>query len=628
MADAEVAVQAKGIPLHTAYPKQDGPQRVPVLFEIDVPQLAAQDRPAFELCIVLDRSGSMAGAKMRAALAAVRNAIDALWEGDVLHLVAYSDTSDTIFAGGTMHRTQELHRAAANITAGGQTNISDALLRAQDILTNSGEGPSSKRIFLLSDGQPSSGIQEVSGLGDLAQDIREGGMVISAFGIGGDINEDLMRAIANNGRGSYFFLRETIIRQTMEGAMSTLSRTIGFEAVIGVRSLPPAGQLVRIHRPLADSDASARHDTDGQQAAESVSLGTGNVWIGDLTSGSQKQSLIEASLTVPEDVGAGDLEMLSYELSYRCSSSHEIKRVTGVVSANIDLTTGLGERVPRVLVADEMQQLEPRMREFRELVQDGRRREALTLQSEIIQRLEAIQASDDQGFVSANLRRIRRVAERLEGGVISNAQAVLMVGEALERQAEGDIQHTSSFASVMATPEASYRADHEDNTLLGPTTAPRMGSFGFPSTHTRSEARRPGGRTRRFFRTCFPCFTDRSYPSSSPRAYSEHLNSDVSVDSLPASPPLRAPLHLLSPGFDVSSLPSEFLCPITHEPMTDPVVAQDGHTYERAAIVRWFSEGGLTSPKTGAQISSHSLLPNHALRAQIMTENDRRMLRA
>ena len=30
-----------------------------------------------------------------------------------------------------------------------------------------------------------------------------------------------------------------------------------------------------------------------------------------------------------------------------------------------------------------------------------------------------------------------------------------------------------------------------------------------------------------------------------------------------------------------------FLCPISHEPMVDPVIASDGVTYERACIEAW-----------------------------------------
>ena len=65
-----------------------------------------------------------------------------------------------------------------------------------------------------------------------------------------------------------------------------------------------------------------------------------------------------------------------------------------------------------------------------------------------------------------------------------------------------------------------------------------------------------------------------------------------------------------------TGIPDAFLCPITLELMTDPVVALDGHTYERSAIEDWFAGGNMLSPKTGAEIGQ-LLVPNHAMRAQI-----------
>jgi hypothetical protein len=37
---------------------------------------------------------------------------------------------------------------------------------------------------------------------------------------------------------------------------------------------------------------------------------------------------------------------------------------------------------------------------------------------------------------------------------------------------------------------------------------------------------------------------------------------------------------------------SGFLCPITHELMTDPVTDPDGHSYERSAIEDWLKKEG------------------------------------
>lgn len=37
-----------------------------------------------------------------------------------------------------------------------------------------------------------------------------------------------------------------------------------------------------------------------------------------------------------------------------------------------------------------------------------------------------------------------------------------------------------------------------------------------------------------------------------------------------------------------SQISNNLRCPITHELMKDPVMATDGHTYEREAIMKWF----------------------------------------
>jgi len=69
--------------------------------------------------------------------------------------------------------------------------------------------------------------------------------------------------------------------------------------------------------------------------------------------------------------------------------------------------------------------------------------------------------------------------------------------------------------------------------------------------------------------------------------------------------------------FDEDNIPNECFCPITQEIMEDPVIAQDGHTYERAAIKHWLGMGKRTSPKTGARLLSIELTSNHTMRSLI-----------
>ncbi|KAK2589010.1 hypothetical protein KPH14_001855 [Odynerus spinipes] len=70
---------------------------------------------------------------------------------------------------------------------------------------------------------------------------------------------------------------------------------------------------------------------------------------------------------------------------------------------------------------------------------------------------------------------------------------------------------------------------------------------------------------------------------------------------------------------DETEIPHEFLCPITHEIMREPVQCSDGFTYERAAINEWFLCGKYTSPMTNEPLHDTSFTPNINLRNTICT---------
>ena len=63
---------------------------------------------------------------------------------------------------------------------------------------------------------------------------------------------------------------------------------------------------------------------------------------------------------------------------------------------------------------------------------------------------------------------------------------------------------------------------------------------------------------------------------------------------------------------DIEPLPNMPHCPITGEPMRNPVVAADGHTYERTAIARWLKTSD-KSPLTGSILPHKNLVPNYML---------------
>jgi len=78
----------------------------------------------------------------------------------------------------------------------------------------------------------------------------------------------------------------------------------------------------------------------------------------------------------------------------------------------------------------------------------------------------------------------------------------------------------------------------------------------------------------------------------------------------------RARLRTLGLPDEAMRVPLEFLCPITQERMVDPVVASDGHSYEREAISHVLYRSSGLSPLTRERLR-HELFPNIALRKAI-----------
>ncbi|KAG2493692.1 hypothetical protein HYH03_008206 [Edaphochlamys debaryana] len=64
--------------------------------------------------------------------------------------------------------------------------------------------------------------------------------------------------------------------------------------------------------------------------------------------------------------------------------------------------------------------------------------------------------------------------------------------------------------------------------------------------------------------------------------------------------------------------PLEFVCPLTHTVMHDPVILHEtGHSYERPALINWWNKGNHFCPRSGQHLKRLSYTPNHSLRAAI-----------
>ncbi|KAH8070995.1 hypothetical protein JL720_11609 [Aureococcus anophagefferens] len=75
-------------------------------------------------------------------------------------------------------------------------------------------------------------------------------------------------------------------------------------------------------------------------------------------------------------------------------------------------------------------------------------------------------------------------------------------------------------------------------------------------------------------------------------------------------------------------VPDKLVCQITFELMKDPVMAADGHTFERVAIEQWFATGQRTSPATNEPLPDTRLIPNLAVKSMIAELLEKKKYRA
>jgi len=151
------------------------------------------------LGIALDRSGSMEGAKIRAARDGAINVVQAFDATMAFVVVAFSDRAQTLFgpALGTKENKQRAVQAIQVVTANGGTAMSTALHAIVDAL-----GPDqtrAKKMLLLTDGKNES--EQRAALDKAVARCAAANISVSAWGVGTDWDVNELRYIADQTRG-------------------------------------------------------------------------------------------------------------------------------------------------------------------------------------------------------------------------------------------------------------------------------------------------------------------------------------------------------------------------------------------------------------------------------------------
>ncbi len=166
---------------------------------------AETDRPPVNVALVLDKSGSMGGEKIRHAKEAAVMALERLRRDDILSVVAYDDTVSVRVPATKLSDKESVADAIRSIDAGGSTALFAGVSRGADELRKFLDKERVNRVILLSDGLANVGPSAPSDLAELGESLIREGISVTTIGLGLGYNEDLMTQLALKSDGNHMF---------------------------------------------------------------------------------------------------------------------------------------------------------------------------------------------------------------------------------------------------------------------------------------------------------------------------------------------------------------------------------------------------------------------------------------
>ncbi len=217
-----------------------------VMLEVHADAGKATARAPVNLSLVIDRSGSMKGNRLRNAIQGAAAAIDRLNDGDVVSVITFDARTNVLVPPTTIDASSRsrIRSDVQGITLGGDTCISCGIEDAMIQLDRTSGRVN--RMIVLSDGDATAGVRDIPGFRSMAQRARDRGTSITTIGVDVDYNEKIMTAIAADSNGRHYFVEnEASLERVFETEASTLTTTLA-SATEAQIELSPGVELVRV----------------------------------------------------------------------------------------------------------------------------------------------------------------------------------------------------------------------------------------------------------------------------------------------------------------------------------------------------------------------------------------------
>lgn len=284
---------------------------------VDVPETRPEMRPPMEVALVVDTSGSMAGAKIENARTAAAMLVRNLKDGDIVALDAFSDHARTIVGPTRLDATSrtEILRRISEVTPSGSTNMFAGLSLGESQLAAAPASHTIRRVVVVSDGIANVGPSSPDSLGMLAERGLSSRTQVTSLGVGNDYDERTLNALAIRSSGRMYHLSEPReLAQILRGELDLLDGTRASEAFVEIVPAPGVQVL-------------------GAEGIRADFTGGGlRIPLGALHSGQHREALVRVRITDPSMFEGHSRSLASVRLRFRDPQEGDLERIQEVVA--------------------------------------------------------------------------------------------------------------------------------------------------------------------------------------------------------------------------------------------------------------------------------------------------------
>lgn len=307
-----------------------------LLIGLQAKKIEFENRPVANFVFLLDVSGSMyADNKLPLVQKAFSMLTENLTSGDRVSIVTYAGYESVVLDGVPGDKTAMIVSALEDLEAGGSTAGAAGIEKAYELAEKNFIPGGINRVILATDGDLNVGISSESGLTRLIQEKKKSGVHLSVLGVGtGNIKDNKMEALADNGDGNYNYLdsifeAKKVLVEEMGGTLITVAKDVKIQVEFNPEQVSGYRLIGYENRLLNNEDF---HD-DKVDAGEIGAGHTVTALYEIIPAGSEKGSGAGLKYQAkPETTGSS--ELLTVSLRYKAPNGDTSKLLEYPVEAD------------------------------------------------------------------------------------------------------------------------------------------------------------------------------------------------------------------------------------------------------------------------------------------------------